>query len=667
MQRRIACSRYDRLPDDRAAVVLGSPAFPAHGDGVGDDAPSLQTAIDHLYAQCPGGGVIFVPAGRYRLGATVHLWRGMRLVGCGATRPTLVLAPRTPGFNGPQSAYLIRFGNRPPEPGQPPGDASNITFFSGIANIDMEIAPGNPMAVAVRFNVAQHSLLTHMDFRLTEAFAGVEQFGNLIEDCRFFGGRYGLKTVNNIGWQAMVLDCMFDGQTEAAISSANAGLTVARGRFQHVPHAVVVPAGATERCYISDSVLEDVAGSAVLLDRTDRPECQLNVENLGCSQVPVMLAFRGEAGGKVAAPAPSYVIDELSHGQHVACRDGVPAGREFTTRVRHHATEGVPVLPPRAFADLPPSGEWVNVREFGAVGDGKTDDTDALRRALAAGRAVYLPVGRYRLRDTLELGPDSALIGLHPFATMLCLDDGSAGFGDPDQPRAVLQSPRGGRSVCTGVGIEAGRNPGAVSLRWAAGAASLVDDVFFAWGGGAEPLLVQIDFLTAVASLKASGHVPRKGRDLLYTLWVDGGGGTFKNIWSPAILARNGLLVSDTDVPGCVYAMSVEHHVPEEVVLRHVRGWRFLALQTEENLGSEQSLALRLEQCRDVAFANLFLYRDSRIAVTHPHAVTVEGCRDIVFRGVHSFSGGCPFDHTVWIRDTGVGVAERELASLRVE
>src|SRR6476661_3517864 len=42
----------------------------------------------------------------------------------------------------------------------------------------------------------------------------------------------------------------------------------------------------------------------------------------------------------------------------------------------------------------------VNIRDFGAVGDGVTDDTQAFKKAIAAcgfNKSVFLPAGTYRL------------------------------------------------------------------------------------------------------------------------------------------------------------------------------------------------------------------------------------------------------------------------------
>jgi len=70
---------------------------------------------------------------------------------------------------------------------------------------------------------------------------------------------------------------------------------------------------------------------------------------------------------------------------------------------------------------MPPSSTspFVNVADFGAVGDGSTDDTAAIARAIEAaapaqaptGNTVFLPAGRYRLSSGLVLPPAVALVG----------------------------------------------------------------------------------------------------------------------------------------------------------------------------------------------------------------------------------------------------------------
>lgn len=58
------------------------------------------------------------------------------------------------------------------------------------------------------------------------------------------------------------------------------------------------------------------------------------------------------------------------------------------------------------FADV------VNVRDFGAVGDGVTDDTEAIQAALsAASKAVFFPAGTYITTKTLVVGDNLSLYG----------------------------------------------------------------------------------------------------------------------------------------------------------------------------------------------------------------------------------------------------------------
>lgn len=57
----------------------------------------------------------------------------------------------------------------------------------------------------------------------------------------------------------------------------------------------------------------------------------------------------------------------------------------------------------------------LNVRDFGAVGDGTTDDSDAFLAALDSaavnGSIVYMPVGIYRIKKTLEIEDGVSIVG----------------------------------------------------------------------------------------------------------------------------------------------------------------------------------------------------------------------------------------------------------------
>ncbi len=65
---------------------------------------------------------------------------------------------------------------------------------------------------------------------------------------------------------------------------------------------------------------------------------------------------------------------------------------------------------------VPAAAATFSVKQFGAVGDGKTDDTAAFQKALdqagqEKGNTVFAPAGRYLIAGSLRIPPDTALQG----------------------------------------------------------------------------------------------------------------------------------------------------------------------------------------------------------------------------------------------------------------
>lgn len=67
--------------------------------------------------------------------------------------------------------------------------------------------------------------------------------------------------------------------------------------------------------------------------------------------------------------------------------------------------------------------DGVSVKDFGARGDGLTDDTLAIQSALAAHDSVYLPPGRYFITGTITLGERQTLYGAGQVSVLVCQDD----------------------------------------------------------------------------------------------------------------------------------------------------------------------------------------------------------------------------------------------------
>ncbi|HEX7849874.1 MAG TPA: glycosyl hydrolase family 28-related protein [Sphingomonas sp.] len=685
--------------DPRAVTVAG------HGDGTADDTAAIQAAIDAAEAR-GGGGIVFLPAGRYRITRTVFVWPGVRIFGVGRTRPAIILAPRTPGFQRGVGSIMLFTGNRPgaarpglygpiergPVPMPPPtsvpfdpqvADANPGTFYSALSNVDFEIGEGNPAATAVRFHAAQHAYLSHIDFRLGSALAGIYQAGNLGMDLAFHGGRYGILTEKpSPAWQYTLLDSTFDGQIDAAIREHEASLTLINVAMRDAPVGIEIDRGYGDQLWGSDVRFENIARAGIIISNETSAFTQIGFENAVASNTPVFARFR-DSGRTIAGPAARYRMATFSHGLTLP---GLGQTGRVETRVDAMPLTALPRRPAPAIRALPPVAAWSNVRDLGARGDDATDDTLAIQRAIDTKRIVYFPAGFYRVSDTLRLRPDSVLIGLHPSLTQIVLTDDSPGYRGVGSPKALVESAKGGDAIISGLGLfTGGVNPRATALLWRAGEHSLVDDVKFQGGHGTN--LADGSRFNPYNANQTADADPKKRWDAQYaSLWVtDGGGGTFNGLWTPDTYAQAGLYVSDTSTPGRVYEMSAEHHRRAEIVLDRVANWRFFAPQTEEEANeSRDAVALEVRNSRNILFANFHGYRVTRSLQPAAAAVRLYQSTDIRFRNVHvnaesgfatCDSNGCgtylraskfSFENAIGDLTRGLDVREREFAVLDV-
>lgn len=146
----------------------------------------------------------------------------------------------------------------------------------------------------------------------------------------------------------------------------------------------------------------------------------------------------------------------------------------------------------------------VNVKAYGAVGDGTTDDTAAINAALvgtrsnagrppdyysARPRTVFLPAGTYRVRGTLTwVGINLTVRGAGRNDTIIKLDNACAGFTSTASPKPVLQCWRTGNygfsqnirdlTVDTGSG-----NAGAVGIEYNASNTGALQNVLVKGSG----------------------------------------------------------------------------------------------------------------------------------------------------------------------------------------
>ncbi|USQ98251.1 SMP-30/gluconolactonase/LRE family protein [Caulobacter sp. RL271] len=683
-------SALPMTPDDPRAITVK-----AAGDGRADDTDAVQQAIDAARDKA-GHGLVFLPSGRYRLSRSILVPPGVRVFGVGKTRPVFVLGANTPGFQEGVGTMIVFTGGDQYQVGDIPvpvptvrpatakvRDANSGTFYSSMANIDIEIGDGNPAAAGVRFRMAQHAFLRHMDFRLGSGFAGVYQAGNVMEDVHFHGGRYGIVTEKTSpAWQFTLIDSSFDGQRDAAIREHEVDLTLVNVAIKNTPVGIEIDRGYSDSLWGKNVRFENVSKAGVVISAEDSVFTQIGFDNAVASNTPVFARFR-DSGKTVPGKGKAYRVGSFTYGLTLP---GLGQMGQYETRSDITPLKTLPATTAPALRSLPPMSAWTNVKTLGVKGDGTSDDTAALQKAIDTHRVLYLPTGFYMVSDTLKLRPDTVLIGLHPARAQLVIPDGSPGYVGVGTVKPILETPRGGDNIVSGIGLFTGRvNPRASALLWRSGENSLVTDVKIMGGGGTptsdgKPLFV---------AQARSGDPVADGRwDAQYpSIWVtDGGGGTFANVWSPNTFASAGFYISDTKTPGHIYEVSVEHHVRNEFVLDNVENWEFLAPQTEQEVGDgPDAVSLEIRNSKNILFANYHGYRVTRTYHPAETAVKLFNSSDIRFRNVHinAESGvalcdkiGCgtylraskyPFENAIQDKTSKLEVREREFAVLDVK
>ena len=151
---------------------------------------------------------------------------------------------------------------------------------------------------------------------------------------------------------------------------------------------------------------------------------------------------------------------------------------------------------------FPPGSGVMNVKDYGAKGDGITDDTGAFRKALKAVQMhfqiIYVPNGTYLVTDTISWGAWITLQGQNRGQTIIRLKDNCPGYADPARPKPVMHAAMPGNkygndswanaafdNYVLNLTIDTGKgNPGAVALRYTTHNQGVVEEVSLRSGDG---------------------------------------------------------------------------------------------------------------------------------------------------------------------------------------
>lgn len=438
------------------------PPYKADATGTADSTKAIQQAINDARDR---GLVCFFPSGTYLVsdtisceqqvrkldrprhvdGGTQHYWpvhRPIILQGSTkGTRPVLKLAANAKGFDDtarPKHLFWIWAQTWFDAPGKEEPvwgkEQANISFnhiFRGIA-LDVR---GHAGAIGIRHSGSQGSWMQDVTVLADGAYAGLNCCpgqGGGTHHVEVIGGQYGI-VIEPDSRFPLLNACVFRGQTKAAIRYAGGGC--------QVPTLLVgcrlEPAGdtavdlTTERAYAGismvDCVIELPPGGTVV--KTKRPE------NIFVEDSFVRGADSVHSGG-AKLPSPTQWTRVARFSSHTDQGVNLLNGVVSTGTISQWAPAAEPDDTAIRRRHWPPSPSFedagaANVRDFGAKGDGTTDDTTAFTKAIAAHDKIFVPSGDYRLSGTLRLKPKTHLFGLSRSFTSIGGGLSRTGGGEP--------------------------------------------------------------------------------------------------------------------------------------------------------------------------------------------------------------------------------------------
>jgi hypothetical protein len=554
---------YGRLPHGEGFRNVRD--FGAKGDGVSDDTPAFIRALEigrggkGTREKTPAN--VYVPSGTYLIRDTLIVYRATMLAGDADNPPTLVLKKRSPGFDDPAKPkpVIVTYGAYDTDPADRQwairtdqvGGSTNNTFFVTIRHLNLKIEAGNPGAWGIFWLVAQQTALRNVTIDAGMGQGCLKCFwwggGGVMSHLKLLGGDYGWHVQETSQWAARSFE--LSGQRKVSLWLNGVwNFALLDFHFRHTAPMQVVGGNVS----LVNSSFEDVAGGSA-------------IENRGGS-----LVLAGVEAKKVREVVKGTLAGSTSGTTKVklwAAGSVMVNGNESAGVTRNLANVAgiVPLEWPSPEYPLP-GRETRSVKAFGAIGDGKADDTAAIQRAIDACREVFFPAGTYVVSDTLRLRPHSRLFGVMWAINKLRAD--AAGYQEPASQKAILDLPPDPAATVTLCHLFFQmETPGGIWMDWRAGEKSMLIDTLCIPTSTTQQLLWRI-----------SGN----------------GGGFFENSWNPGA-GLDGLEISSTGRKW-MYSVQQEHYTRTAAILRGCENLAVLVFQFE---GSSAPY-VRMENCRNV-------------------------------------------------------------------
>ncbi|KAJ3163266.1 hypothetical protein HDU86_002436 [Geranomyces michiganensis] len=476
-------------PDSSYTVYRNVKDFGAKGDGTTDDTAAINAAIA-AGVRCGEGcdstttqpALVYVPPGTYLISQPVIQYYMTQLVGDAVNLP---IFKATPGFSG-----MAMVDSDPYIPGSGNNWYTNQNnFMRSIRNFIFDttaVAPTSP-ATAIHWQVAQATSLTNIIFRLSSAPGTVHQgiymengSGGFMSDLVFDGGLFGMHVGNQ---QFTLRNLTFTNCNTAIYMNWNWAWTLKNIAIRNCKVGVDLTAvadGDKNQARVGSIVFMDstiVDTPVGLLTNTNEKQVIKTVGSLVLDHVTMKNVGKAVANGagETLLNGGSSVIENWVQGQ---VYDNVKSGGRYLAGPVPQTVNKPAVLldgqgnfftRPRPQYDQYGPDAFVNVKDHGAKGDGKTDDTAAVQAVLsgyANCKILFFPAGQYLLSNTVTVPEGTRIVGE---VWSVLLATGKA-FQDPRNPVPMLKvgnpGDQGVVEISDLIFATHGPAPGALLVQW---------------------------------------------------------------------------------------------------------------------------------------------------------------------------------------------------------
>ncbi|KAG1736747.1 glycoside hydrolase family 55 protein [Suillus lakei] len=450
--------------------------YGAVGDGVHDDTAAINAAIS-TGSRCGNltcgsstttPALVYFPAGTYLVSSPLQAYFYTVMVGDARTPPTLLASAN---FTG------IAVIDADPYTNNQNWYTNQDSFFRSARNfvIDLTQMPANASATGIHWEVSQSTSLVNVVVNMSTEPGNIHQgiymeagSGGFMGDLVFNGGKYGIWVGNQ---QFTVRNITVNNANTAVFGSWAWGWTYQRVIINDCQIGFDISNGGDG----GEAIIDAVVTNTPIFIKTPKPTNvsvagSLVLNNIHLNNVSTAVWENGTtilAGGTMTID--SWGKGNVYTGTHpngTFTQGNIYSAHKDSSLLDHNGfivSKGHPM-----YADYSVD-QFKSVKSMGAVGDGMTDDTEAIKAVLAkyAGcYIIYFDAGIYKVTSTIQVPAGTRIVG----EAWTQIMGAGLNFNNQEDPNVVVQvgtpGSQGVTEITDIIFTTQGPTAGAIVVEW---------------------------------------------------------------------------------------------------------------------------------------------------------------------------------------------------------